>query len=67
MEAALGMMMLFMLVMFALFICWIMALIQVIRGNFYDPNNKVVWLLILILLGPVGLILFWLIGKKQMR
>jgi Tfp pilus assembly major pilin PilA len=50
--------------MFVPFIAWMVALVDIIRSDF-TGNNKVIWLLIVLLVPLIGMILYFLIGKKQ--
>jgi len=43
---------------------WIASLIDLLKSRF-EGNDKTVWLLVLILLGIPGMILYRVIGKKQ--
>lgn len=47
---------------FALFL-W--ALIDCIRRQFTNPNDKVLWLVLIILIGWLGPILYLIIGRKK--
>ena len=47
---------------FALFL-W--ALIDVIRRQFPNPNDKILWILLVILIGWLGPILYLIIGRKK--
>jgi len=60
---ALGMQELFLL--FVILIVPLIALIEIIRSDFKQPVNKVVWILVVILLPLVGSILFWILGRSQ--
>lgn len=51
--------------MFAAFITWVYSLIEILKSEFKSQNGKIVWLLILIFLGPLGLLLYWVIGRKD--
>lgn len=51
--------------MFATFITWVYSLIETLKSEFKSKNGKIVWLLILIFLGPLGLLLYWIIGRKD--
>lgn len=44
---------------------WIVEIVDVARRRFYDPNNKIIWLLVVILLHFLGAALYYFIGKKQ--
>ena len=48
-----------------LFISWIIAIIDVIRSDFEKKDNKIIWILLLLLLAPLGTILYIFIGKNQ--
>lgn len=52
----------FSIVGFALFL-W--ALIDVIRRQFPNQNDKILWVILIIVLGIIGPILYLLIGRKK--
>lgn len=43
----------------------IMALVDIVRSEFRGPNDKVIWVLIVLFLNLIGAILYFLIGRKQ--
>ena len=47
------------------FIIWIIALIDVIRREFDNPNDKTLWLIIVILLYWVGGLVYLIAGRKK--
>lgn len=49
------------------FILPIWVLIDIIRSQFNDPNNKTIWVIVVILLPFLGSILYLAIGKGQKR
>jgi len=49
---------------FAPVVLWIIALVDIIKSE-YTANNKIIWLLMVLLLPILGAILYLLIGKKQ--
>ncbi len=49
----------------ALFVLWVISLMDVIKNDYQGQNTKVVWLLLLLLIAPIGTILYQTIGKKQ--
>jgi hypothetical protein len=49
------------------FILPIWALIDIIRSQFTDPNNKIIWVIVVILLPFLGSILYLSIGRGQKR
>ena len=47
------------------FLMLIIALVDILRSEFKEPNNKIVWLLVAILLPFIGSLLYFLIGRGQ--
>ncbi len=45
-------------------VLWLTALIDILKSNF-SGNNKLVWIVVVILLPILGAILYFLIGKSQ--
>ncbi|MEM1973528.1 MAG: PLD nuclease N-terminal domain-containing protein [Thermoplasmata archaeon] len=45
-------------------IFWIWALVDIIRSEF-PGSNKVIWILVVIFVPLIGMILYFLIGRKQ--
>jgi hypothetical protein len=41
------------------------SLIDVLRSNFEGQNTKVIWVVVLLVIAPLGTVLYQLIGKKQ--
>jgi hypothetical protein len=48
----------------ALFVTWIVSLIDVLKNEF-KGSNKIIWLILLLAMAPLGTILYQIIGKKQ--
>lgn len=46
-------------------VLWIIALIDVLKSDFKDSINKLIWVLVIILFPIVGAIIYFMIGKKQ--
>jgi hypothetical protein len=46
------------------FIPWIIAFIDILKSEF-EGNNKLIWLLAVILVPFIGALLYFFIGKKQ--
>ena len=44
---------------------WIIALVDILKSNFKDSNNKILWVLVVILLPVIGSVLYFMIGKNQ--
>jgi ABC-type molybdate transport system permease subunit len=47
-----------------LFILWVWALVDVLKSEF-KSNNKIIWLLTVILVPVIGFVLYFLIGRFQ--
>lgn len=60
-----GVEILIVLLMVALPFClWLWALVDVLKNDFAGMN-KIIWLLVLIFLPPLGLLLYLLVGRRQ--
>ena len=46
------------------FILWIIAFVNILRSDF-SGNNKIVWLLAVILVPLIGSLAYFFIGRKQ--
>lgn len=46
-------------------VLWVMAIVDVLKNEFKGQNSKIIWLLVLVFLGPIGLFLYYFIGKSQ--
>jgi hypothetical protein len=44
---------------------WIGTLVDIIRSEFANPSNKIVWVLLVLGIAPLGIILYFLIGLGQ--
>ncbi len=53
---------LFLLVPLALFI-W--ALVDILKSEFKDANNRIIWLLVVLLLPMIGAVIYLTVGRKQ--
>lgn len=64
---SLSVMHLFIVLLFVLLptVLWIAALVDIIKSNFKDSNNKIIWILIVILVPIIGSILYFLMAKNQ--
>lgn len=52
-------------VMLGLIVWWAWCLIDAIQAQFEQPNDKVVWVLIILLTPFVGAVLYTLIGQHR--
>lgn len=64
---SLSVMHLFIVLLFVLLptVLWIAALVDIIKSDFKDSNNKIIWILIVILVPIIGSILYFLMAKNQ--
>jgi hypothetical protein len=56
-------------ILFSVFlsIVWLSILVDIIRSEFTDSSNKTLWILLVILLPPLGLLLYLIIGLGQKK
>jgi hypothetical protein len=52
-------------VLFIRIILSIVAVIDIVRSRFTDPNDKLVWTIVSVLLPIFGPILYFIMGKNQ--
>ncbi|TGU71425.1 zinc-ribbon domain-containing protein [Geomonas terrae] len=45
-------------------VLWVVALVDIIRSEF-SGNNKIIWILVVVLLPLLGAILYFFVGRKQ--
>lgn len=55
----------FILIGFFLFAVWIWTLVDIIQAEFKDTNEKLLWIILVILLPFLGTILYFAIGGKN--
>jgi len=48
-------------------ICWIIALISIIRNDFPGENEKIMWAILLVLLPVIGTILYFAVGARRIK
>lgn len=44
---------------------WLIALIDVLRGDFTNGNDKLIWILVIIFVPLLGSILYFIIGRRN--
>jgi len=49
----------------ASFVLWIVALVDVTRRQFKDPNDRMVWVLVVALAHGIGAIIYMVAGKHK--
>jgi prolipoprotein diacylglyceryltransferase len=47
------------------FIFWIFMLIDVIKRNFKKENDKIMWILIVVLIGIIGALIYYFMVKRH--
>lgn len=47
------------------FVLWLWALIDCIRREFQNPNDKILWILAILLLWLIGPIVYLIVGRKK--
>jgi hypothetical protein len=43
----------------------VMALVEIIRSQFANPENKIIWVLVVLLMPFIGAFLYWIFGRQQ--
>src|SRR3989338_367809 len=49
----------------AVFVFWLMMLIDVIRREFPNQNDKILWLVLIIIFGILGAIIYYFAGRSK--
>lgn len=47
------------------FILWLWALIDCIRREFTNPNDKVLWIVLILLIWIIGPVLYLIVGREK--
>jgi hypothetical protein len=53
------------LILAAIFIFWIVALINILRNDFKGPNEKLIWIVVVIFVPFLGSVLYFAIGRNN--
>jgi len=56
-----------MALMIGSFIFWVWALIDILKSDFKDSINKLIWLLVVFFLYVLGALLYIIIGRNQKK
>ena len=56
---------LFILFIFASIAFWIWMLVDCVQKNFKKENDKVVWILVIILAGSIGAVIYYFVEKRK--
>ncbi|MRX62891.1 PLD nuclease N-terminal domain-containing protein [Maribacter luteus] len=66
MEIGFGIWQILILIIIAvLAIAPVVAIIDIIKGRFKGSNDKLIWILVVLFLNPLGTLLYFLMGKDQ--
>jgi hypothetical protein len=49
----------------ALTIVWVLAIIEIVRSEFVDKDERLIWLLLVIVVPFIGTLLYVMIGRKK--
>ena len=44
---------------------WIYTIVEISRSKFNDDSSKIVWILVVVLIGILGSIIYWLFGRSN--
>lgn len=53
------------LIVLAFLIFWIFTIVDVAKSKFSDDTTKIIWLLVIILLGLLGAVIYWIFGRSN--
>ena len=56
---------LFLFLLLPVFSLWLYGVIEVGKSRFKNPSDKLNWVLLLLLVPPVGAILYFVVGRKN--
>jgi membrane protein implicated in regulation of membrane protease activity len=51
----------------AFFLVWFVTIIDIVRSQFTNNTDKIIWFCFLIVLPPIGVLLYFFIGRHQKR
>ena len=49
---------------FALIGFWIYTIVDIVKSNFQDETTKIIWLLVVVLIGVLGSLIYWIFGRS---
>jgi hypothetical protein len=44
---------------------WVMALVDVLKKEFPGENEKLIWVLVVVLTGCIGALIYWSMGRDK--
>ena len=52
-------------VVFGIMGFFIYVLVDILKSEFTNSVNKIIWLILVLVTGPLGIVLYFFIGRKQ--
>ena len=43
---------------------WIYTIVDIVKSNFQDETTKIIWLLVVVLIGVLGSLIYWIFGRS---
>ena len=43
---------------------WIYTIVDIVKSKFQDETTKIIWLLVVILMGILGSLIYWIFGRS---
>ena len=43
---------------------WIYTIVDIVKSNFQDETTKIIWLLVVVLTGVLGSLIYWIFGRS---
>jgi len=53
------------LIAIALFLVWLVTIIDIVQSDFRTNADKIIWFFFVIMIPPVGMLLYCIIGRSQ--
>ena len=44
---------------------WVVALVDVMKREFPGENDKLIWVLLVVLTGWIGALIYWFVGREK--
>jgi hypothetical protein len=64
--AAMGLLwLLIIMVGVALTVFWVLAIIDCAQRQFQDPNEKIIWILVIVFTHWIGTLIYWFVGRPR--
>lgn len=52
-------------IVLGIMVFFIYVLIDILKSEFTNSINKIIWLILVLFTGPLGIVLYFFIGRKQ--